>query len=134
MAAGHVPTGTELAFEVEGVTGNLAQVNDLVGMWLERLRPYLPDLFTVAEIESEPADFPCPDPRALPASIASDNETIEVMIHSGLTHLMLTAALWDEGWTFNLSSFDPHPTPEQQKWLVGQLLETMHMVGLKVPR
>ena len=131
MAAGAPPrTGTELAWSVEEVTGTLAQINDLVGWWLERLRAFWTDLAHQTTLDGDDLDFPCPDPRALPDGISSDNSSLEVTIRAGVIHLQLDATLWDEGWNLSLTSFEPHPPADGQAWLLGELHAVASQLGL----
>lgn len=133
MAAGApAPSGEELAWSVEEVEISLAQLNDLVGWWLERLRAFWTDLSHDSTVDGDDTDFPCPDVRALPAGLTADNDTIEVSLHAGVVHLQLDATLWDEGWNLSLCSFEPHPPPDGQRWIVGELLATATQLGIRL--
>lgn len=115
------------------VKATVEQVNHLAGLWIERLRTRLHDVTSTATIDGDDADFPCPDPRALPATILSDNASIDVTIKSGVVHLQLDATWWDDGWSLSLSSFMPHPPPEARVWLVRELEAIAAQLGVRLP-
>jgi len=126
------PSGNELAWSIEGVRGTLAQINDLVGWWMERLRTVWTDVTHTSTHDGEDVDFPCPDIAALPDGISSDNDSLEVTIRAGTFHLQLDAALWDEGWNLSLASFEPHPPPDGQAWLLRELHGVAQQIGLRL--
>jgi hypothetical protein len=126
------PSGNELSWSVEEVRGSLAQINDLVGWWLERLRTVWFDVTHTSTADGEDVDFPCPVVTELPDGISSDNNTLEVTIRAGAFHLQLDATLWDEGWNLSLSSFEPHPPPDGQAWLLGELQGVASQLGLRL--
>ena len=131
-AAAPPPTGNELSWSADEVKASLAQINDVVGWWLERLRAFWTDLSHSTSIEGDDEDFPCPDVRALPDGVSTDNASIEVTIHAGVIHLQLDATLWDEGWNLSLSSFEPHPPPDGQRWILGELHAVAQQLGVRL--
>lgn len=114
------------------VKATVEQVNHLAGLWIERLRTRLHDLTATATIDGDDADFPCPDPRALPATIISENASIDLAIKSGVVHLELDATWWDDGWSLSLSSYQPHPPPEARVWLVRELEAIAAQLGIRL--
>lgn len=131
-AAAPPPSGNELAWSVEEIKGSLAQINDLVGWWLERLRAVWTDVTHASSIDGDDVDFPGPVVAELPESIASENSTLEVTIHAGVFHLQLDATRWDEGWNLALTSFEPHPPADGQAWLLRELQGVAGQLGLRL--
>lgn len=121
-AAAPVGSSNELTWEREGIAATLAQFNDLVGRWLERLRGTWPTVRVNTTTHGTELDFPCPDVQQLPRSIEEDNDSLEVHVRAGLLHLKLDATKWEEGWSMTLDSFEPHPPISSQRWLLGELI------------
>lgn len=121
-----------LGWSASEVKATVEQVNHLAGLWIERLRTRLPDVVTAATVDGDDADFPCPDPRALPATIVSDNATIEVTVRSGVVHLQLDATWWDDGWSLTLGSRPPHPPAEARTWLARELAAIAAQLGVRL--
>ena len=119
-----VDAGTPVHWTIENVTATPQQMSDLVGLWLELLRPYWPHVRATTEIEDADVDFPCPAAAALPGG------TLEVTVLSGPRHLQLDLTQGDEGWTLSLTSFEPHPTQEEAPWVVGELRHIGAQLGL----
>jgi hypothetical protein len=133
MAAGAPPDDDGgVSWSPTEVKASVEQVNHLVGLWIERLRTRLPDVTATAAIDGDDADFPCPDPRALPATIISDNAGIEVTVKSGVVHLQFDATWWDDGWSLSLTSYQPHPPPEARTWLVRELEAIAAQLGVRL--
>ncbi len=126
------PSGNELAWSAEEIKGSLAQINDLVGWWLERLRAVWTDVTHTTTLDGDDVDFPGPVITDLPESISSDNGTLEVTVRAGAFHLQLDATLWDEGWNLAVSSFEPHPPPDGQAWLLRELQGVASQLGLRL--
>lgn len=132
MAAGADTSADQLSWSESEVKATVEQINHLVGLWIERLRSRLHDVTSATTIDGEDADFPGPDPRALPAAIVGDNATIEVTLHSGVIHLQLDATWWDDGWSLSLMSFEPHPPTEARTWLVHELAGIGAQLGVRI--
>lgn len=128
-AAAPPPSGTELAWERD-VRASLSQMNDLAGIFIERLRTHFFDVHARSTIDHDDADFPQPDLAEIESLVAEEN-TIEAMIYAGPLHLQL--ALTPDGgtWSVGLSSYEPHPSSHEQQWLIAQIVETMRQVGLR---
>ncbi|HEY4176712.1 MAG TPA: hypothetical protein VGM90_07770 [Kofleriaceae bacterium] len=121
-AAAPIASTNELSWDREGIAATLAQFNDVIGRWLERLRAAWPMVSVATTIHGAEIDFPCPDVGQLPRSIEADNDSLEVHVREGLLHLKIYATKWEEGWSLTLSSFEPHPPISTQRWLVGELI------------
>ncbi|MFN0248530.1 MAG: tetratricopeptide repeat protein [Kofleriaceae bacterium] len=131
--AGAAPaaTGTELSWERDGIRASIAQVNDLAGIFVERMRAHFFDVHTQSTIDHEDADFPQPDLDEVESLVAEKN-TIEVMIYAGRLHLQITLIPAEAKWSVGLSSYEPHPSTHEQQWLIAQLVETARQIGLRV--
>ncbi|MBL8626182.1 MAG: sel1 repeat family protein [Myxococcales bacterium] len=132
MAAGAAASDDGLSWSASEVKATVEQLNHLAGLWIEHLRTRLYDVATATTIDGDDADFPCPDPRALPASIIADNASIEVTVRSGVVHLQLDATWWDDGWSLALTSYEPHPPAEARAWLVSTLTAVAAQVGVRL--
>jgi hypothetical protein len=129
-AAAPAPSGQELSWERE-VRASIAQVNDLVGVFVERMRTHFFDVHTQSTIDHDEADFPQPDLAEIESLVAEEN-TIEAMIYAGPLHLQITLSPDDGTWSVSFSSYEPHPSTHEKQWLVAQLVETMRQLGLHV--
>ncbi|GEM_PF-3779206 len=124
------PSGNELTWQVDSVKATFRQMNDFVGLFVERLRAHFFDVHTTTTIDGDGADFPQPDVAEVESLVAEEN-TIEVMIYAGPLHLQINLFPGDT-WSIDASSFEPHPSPPEQTWLKAQIRETMTQVGLRV--
>jgi hypothetical protein len=129
-AAAPIASTHELSWDREGIAATLAQFNEHVGRWLERLRAQWPNVSVATTMHGTELDFPCPDVSRLPRSIEADNDSIEIHVRDGLRHLKIYATKWDEGWSLTLDSFEPHPPISAQRWLIGELIAAASDVGL----
>lgn len=125
------PTGNELAWNCDAKRASVRQMNDLVGLFVERLRAHFFDVHTVTTIDGDNVDFPQPDIEEIESLVAEEN-TIEVMVYAGRLHLMIDLFPDEDRWTIDASSFEPHPSGAEQQWLITQIVETMRQVGLRV--
>lgn len=132
MAAGAAAGSDGLSWSASEVKASVEQLNHLVGMWIEHLRTRLFDVTTATTIDGDDADFPCPDPRALPASIVADNASIEVTVRSGVVHLQFDATWWDDGWSLAVSSYEPHPPAEARAWVLATLTSIAAQLGVRL--
>jgi TPR repeat protein len=130
-AAAPTATGTELSWERENVRASIAQINDLAGIFIERMRTHFFDVHTQSTIDHDDADFPQPDLAEVESLVAEEN-TIEAMIYAGPLHLQITLVPDEGKWSVGLSSYEPHPSTHEQQWLISQLVETMRQLGLRV--
>jgi hypothetical protein len=115
--------GGELAesFEVEAEP---QAIDDLIGAWLDKAATLWPDLTVKVELDGEPFDFPGSG-EDLPSSVLEDMETITITLHAGVRHVECAVFFSsDDGtWDVTLSSYEPHPTPEEQAALLGAIRE-----------
>ena len=127
--AAPAPAGHELSWTRERVAASIAQINDLAGLFVERLRTHFFDVHTQATIDGEDADFPQPDVPEIESLVADEN-TIEAMIYAGPLHLQLTLIPVRSRWSIELSSYEPHPSLHEQRWLTAQLADVMRQVDV----
>lgn len=130
MAAKAPPSGDGLVWQRDEVRASFRQMNDLAGLFVERLRAHFFDVHTVATIDGDEADFPQPDVDEVESLVAEDN-AIELAVYAGPLHLQLDLFPGNT-WSIDASSYEPHPSGAEQQWLIAQLVETMRQVGLRI--
>ncbi len=128
------PSGPpEMEWDVDEVRATLAQLNDAVGWWIERLRTVWADVYADTQVDGDPVDFPCPDPNRLPRTIVSEESTMEVTVYGFTHHLTLNISFSSDGWNLSMSSQEPHPPQNGQQWLIGELVGMLRQVGVTWP-
>lgn len=112
-------------WNLQEIRATLAQLNDAIGWWIERLRTAWPDVHVDPQLDHAPVDFPSPQPDR---RVASDSMT-EVNVYGLVHHVALTVSFDDDRWSLSLSSYEPHPPPNGQTWIVGELVAMLRHVG-----
>jgi len=132
LAARAEASPDELSIELEGLQATAAQLDTLTGDWIERVRARWTDAITRAEVWGDPVDFPGPDFATVVAPVEEGGDTIEITVRAGVRHLQLDLARSATSWSLVLTSFEPHPTAGEQRWLVDDLRTAVAAAGVSL--
>ena len=132
IAALVATTGDEMSVTAENVEATLDDLDQLVASWVHCLRTRWPDVRASASVSGDDIDFPGPDFEEVLAPVVKSGDVVEVTIGANSRHLQLDLQCDDDVWSLQVTSFEPHPTGDEQRWLIAELEGAAEAVGLDV--